>query len=466
MKGGKTVAVIGLGYVGAVTAACLAYGGIEVRCFDIDRSRLEKVKSGEPPVYEPRLGEVMREASEKGTLMASGSIEEAVQESSFSFITVGTPSREDGSVELGYVVSATRGIGSALRRMDDHHVVVVKSTVPPGTTRGTILPELERSSGRVCGVDFGLCANPEFLREGSAVEDALRPDRIVIGYVDRESGERLLALYREFYGPGLPSIIMTDSVNAELIKYASNAFLAMKVSFINMVARLCEHLPGGDVDVVARGMGLDKRIAPYFLNASMGWGGSCFPKDLRALRGVFTEHGITPHLIDATIRANEEQVKHVADMLDSELGGVKGKRIAILGLSFKEGTDDVRESQAIKLVELLLSRGASVSVYDPQAMENAGKILGGRVKYSDSWRSCVKDSDAVVIATPWDEFREIDTETLSQLAKNRLVVDTRRILRGVVEGEGGIKLRMVGVGGARDAGGGDPENDPLPPNSP
>jgi UDPglucose 6-dehydrogenase len=303
----------------------------------------------------------------------------------------------------------------------------VKSTVLPTTTENVVRRIIEEASGKRCSEEFGLCVNPEFLREGSAVEDTFKPDRIIIGEVDKRSGDYLEEIYREFYGDELPPIIRTNPVNAEMIKYANNAFLAMKVSFINMIANLCQKIPGADVEIIARGIGLDKRIGPLFLKAGAGWGGSCFSKDIEALLDYAIKNGVELPLIEATLKVNRSQPYRVVELARELIGGLNGRRISVLGLAFKPGTDDVRDAVSIKIVRRLLDEGAKVVVYDPKAMDNAKRIFGEDVEYASNVEECLKDSECAIVVTEWDEFRKLRPEDFIKLMKTPAVVDGRRI---------------------------------------
>jgi UDPglucose 6-dehydrogenase len=302
------ISVFGLGYVGLTFGVCLASRGFEVTGVDVDKNRVEAVNGGEPPFYEPGLSELLREALGKGFFRATTDARDAVLASDASFICVGTPSAPDGSADLKYVEAAARAVGKALRGKEKWHLVVVRSTVPPGTTGGLVKRALEEESGKRAGEGFGLCANPEFTKEGSAVNDTFNPDRIVIGELDERSGSTLESLYREFHGGNPPPIVRTSLVNAELIKYASNAFLAMKVSFINEIANIAQRVPGADVEVIAKGIGFDKRIGPLFLRAGLGFGGSCFPKDLRALIRFSESVNYEPKILKAVLEVSERQL--------------------------------------------------------------------------------------------------------------------------------------------------------------
>ena len=428
MSSRPRISIFGLGRVGLCLAACYASEGFHVIGVDVDRRKLEIIKRGETPFYEPGLHELLKKSLNSHCLVLTSSASEAIANSDISFITVGTPSNPDGSASLSQVKTVCRQIGVALAKKGSWHLIVVKSTVPPGTTGGVIKELLERWSGQECGNDFGLCMNPEFLSEGAAIRGIKKPDRLVIGEYNRRSGDILQAFYELFYGSETcPPILRTSLVNAELIKYANNAFLAMKVSFINMIANLCQKLPGADVEEVARGIGLDRRIGSLFLRAGAGWGGSCWPKDLTALKTFAEKLGVEMPLIEATIRINEKQPLKLVDLAKQLLGQLEGKRVSVLGLSFKPGTDDMRGAVSIKVVNALLEAGAKVVVYDPKAMENAGAILGDRVEYAPSLENCLSGSDCAILVTEWDEFKKLEPETLKKLMRNPILIDGRRI---------------------------------------
>ncbi len=421
-----SVSVVGLGYVGLTVASCLASRGFRVIGIDVDRERVEAVNRGRPPIHEPGLERLMRSSLRRGTLRATSDYAE-LSKTDLTFITVGTPSLPDGSIDLRYVIEASRSIGIALRSKEGRHLVVVKSTVVPGTTERVVAPTVAEASGRELGDSLLVAVNPEFLREGSAVRDMMKPDRIVIGDVGDGSSEIVVELYREFYGKRMPPVIRTNAVNAELIKYASNAFLAAKISLINEVANVCERIPGADVKVVAQGIGLDPRIGPHFLGAGIGFGGSCFPKDVRALIARARELGYEPVILRAVLEVNERQPLRAVEMAEEVLGDLRGKRAAVLGLAFKPNTDDVRESPALRLVEELLRRGAEVRAYDPVAAANAARVLGGRAEIVGSVEECLKGADVCFVATEWDEFRSLRPEDFRRLMRNPVVIDGRRI---------------------------------------
>ena len=440
--------MIGLGYVGLSLAVCLANKGFRVTGYDIDANKVERINSGEPPFYEPGLEGLLRRSLKKGFRAFT-----EMTPSHINFITVGTPQDNNG-VDLNQVESASGELGASLAGMDGYSLVVVKSTVPPGTTEGPVKEAIELASGKKCGREIGLVMNPEFLREGSAVEDTLRPDRIIIGEYDKKSGDALLSLYRRLYGKKIPGLLRTSIVNAELIKYANNAFLATKVSFINMIADLCQKIPGANVDVIAEGIGMDRRIGKDFLRAGPGWSGSCLPKDTKALRSIFLKEGVESPVLDGVMQMNEIQPRKVLDAVEDLLGDLKGKRVAVLGLSFKPNTDDVRDSISIRIIKDLLERGAVVSAYDPVAVENARRSLGMRdgassnVLFATSLNDALDEADCCVILTEWDEFRKLRQEDFSGM-KNKLIVDTRRILRQSAFRQ--IKLVSIGIGQASEA---------------
>jgi nucleotide sugar dehydrogenase len=441
------ISIFGLGYVGLTFGVCLAKKGFEVIGVDVDTTRVDTVNKGEVPFYEPGLSELLHEAAEKGVFKATTDAHNAVLASDATFICVGTPSLPDGSADLSYVVSATRDIGKAIREKDKWHLVAVRSTVPPGTTGGLVRRIIEGESGKHAGEGFGLCMNPEFTKEGSAVEDTFSPDRIVIGEFDERSGAFLENLYREFHGTNTPPIIRTSLSNAELIKYASNAFLAMKVSFINEIANIAQHVPGADVETIARAIGLDKRIGPLFLRAGLGFGGSCFPKDLRALIKFSEGVGYEPRILKAEIEVNESQPYKAVELARSLLGSLEGKRIAVLGLAFKPNTDDVREAVSLKIIKALLNDDAHVVVYDPKAMPNARKVLGDTVVYAGSAEESLRGADCAIVVTEWDEFKKLSPEDFLRLMHTPAVVDGRRIY-DPKEFRGKVPFAAIGLGPA------------------
>ena len=421
------MSVIGGGHVGLVSAACFADRGYQVILTDQDSERVGAINQAVPPFYETGLENMLKRSIGSGRLRATRDSEDAVLRSDMTFIAVGTPSRADGSIDLTHVKDSCAKIGKALRKKKGYHLVVLRSTVVPGTTGDLVRPTLEKNSRRKAGRDFGLAMQPEFLREGSAIEDTMKPDRIIVGEYDLRSGETVVNLYKEFYGKKLPPTLRTNLASAEMIKYASNAFLATKISFINEVANICEKVRGVDVVKVAEGMGLDKRIGKGFLQAGAGFGGSCFQKDINAITAFAKSHHYKPRLLESVLRVNNDQATHVVELVKGKLGTVNRKRIAVLGLSFKPGTDDVREAPSLKIMRQLLREGADVVAYDPLALVKTRETLGRTVAFADSARSCLRNAHAALIVTEWNEFEKLTPAHFRKWMRKPIVVDARRI---------------------------------------
>jgi UDPglucose 6-dehydrogenase len=412
------IAVIGTGYVGLVTGAGLSDFGNDVVCVDIDQKKIDALRQGKIPIYEPGLDKIVSKNAAEGRLRFSTDLAEAIQSSRAIFIAVGTPPRPDGSADLRYVEEVARSIAD---HMNGPKLVITKSTVPIGT--GRMIEEILASRG---GDHKGsVVSNPEFLREGSAIEDFMKPDRVVIGASDEES----IALMKEIYAP-LHSLeipfVVTNVESSELIKYAANGFLATKISFINEIAVLCEKL-GGDVQDVARGIGLDSRIGPKFLQAGPGYGGSCFPKDTSAMADIAKRFGYEFQIIEAVLRVNEDiKQRMVTKIIEAMEGEVRGKTIAVLGLAFKPETDDMRDSPALEIIEGLQEKGAKIRAYDPQAMPNAETMLKDVTFCRDAYETA-EAADALVIATEWNEFRALNLDRVKTLLRKPLVIDLRNV---------------------------------------
>ena len=412
------ICVAGTGYVGLVTGACLADFGNAVRCVDIDESKIRSLENSEVPFYEPGLQEVVKRNVERGRLSFSTDIKMGIEEATVIFVAVGTPMSKEGEADLSYVEMVAKSVGEHL---NGYKIVVLKSTVPAGTC-DLVQSIIEKTS--TSGHDFDVVSNPEFLREGSAIEDFMKPDRIVLG----ASTERALKVMTEIYRPLIledTPVVDTDVKTSEMIKYASNAFLATKISFINEIANVCERI-NADVSVVSRAMGLDVRIGPQFLRAGAGYGGSCFPKDTRALVKTAEAAGYDLQIVKAAISVNDEQRRHMIEKIEEAVGGVKGKSIAILGFAFKPDTDDLREAPAIDIAQDLLSKGATLKGYDPVAMEEA-KALIGDVTFCEDVFEAVKGADVAVFVTEWNEFRDLDLVKIKSLMKSPVIVDCRNI---------------------------------------
>ncbi len=443
MKRMHKISFIGMGYVGLCTAVCFANKGFKTIVSTKDPEKADMVNRGNPPFYEPQLEGLLKKAIKTRNLKAVAGRKETILETDTSFITVGTPPNPDGSVNLKFVVEASKEIGKILKEKEGSHLVVVKSTVPPGTTEEIVKKNIEKQSGKAYGEHFLLCFNPEFLREGSAIYDTLHPDYIVIGEYDRKSGDVLEQVYKQFYGKNVPPMIRTNLPTAELIKYANNAFLATKISFINTFANICERIPGADVTRIAEAIGKDHRINPYFLKAGLGWGGSCFPKDLRALIAYSKKLGYNPTLIQATDKSNQDQIEFMIQKVRNELKTLKGKKIAILGLAFKPDTDDLREARSIKIINQLLKKGATITAYDPMAISNAKESLKRSIIYASSAVECLKNADCAILVTEWEEFKKLKPEDFTQNMRKPILIDGRRVYNPQKFSK---KLRYVAIG--------------------
>jgi len=428
----KKIAVIGTGYVGLVTGTCLAEIGHEVYCVDIDSQKIENLKKGIIPIYEPGLEELVKKNFENKSLSFTTEIREAVEKSEVVFIAVGTPPMADGSVNLEYVKTAAESIGKA---MNGYKVIVNKSTVPIGTGDA-----VQRIVSTHYKGEFDVVSNPEFLREGSAVKDFMEPDRIVIG----NGGEKGRKVMTELYAPLSGERVMTNIKTAEMIKYASNAYLATSISFINSIANICEKV-GADVTEVAKGMRLDKRIGKYaFLDAGVGYGGSCFPKDVKGLIQIAHENNVSFDILDSVEATNEAQKQSLLPKIQTLLGkNLHGKRIAIWGLAFKAETDDMREAPALTVIKQLQDRDAEVVVYDPVAQEGAKKILTN-LEFANDFYKAVENADCLVITTEWKVFKDADLAKIRSLMKNPNVVDGRNVFEVELMREKGFNYVSVG----------------------
>jgi nucleotide sugar dehydrogenase len=441
---------IGLGPVGLCTAVCFATRGYMVVASEIDTSKASQIRSGEPSFHEPNLKELLQKAIENKNLEVVTKNEEAVLQSDITFITVGTPSKSDGSIDLRFISNASKSIGKALKEKKGTHLTVVKSTVTPGTTQNIVMPIIQKNSGKKCGKSFLLCCNPEFLTEGNAINCTLNPDYIVIGGHNKESSDTLENLYKEFYKGKLPPIIRTNIQTAELIKYANNAFLATRVSLINTIANICEKIPCTDIKEIAEAVGKDHRIGPHFLNAGLGWGGSCFPKDLKALTAFAKKLHYKPTLIQATYKANEDQIKFTIRKVKNELKTLKGKRIAILGLAFKPNTDDIREAQSIEIITRLLKQRATITAYDPVATPNAKKVLKEKINYPPSAIECLRNADLAILVTEWEEFKRLRPEDFIQNMREPILIDGRRIYSPEKFSKR-LRYIAIGLGGSQNS---------------
>lgn len=436
------ITIIGSGYVGLVSGACFSEFGFSVTCVDKDENKIARLQHGEIPIYEPGLDDLVKRNLEAKRLSFSTTFDESVSEADAIFIAVGTPTRRgDGHADLSYVYAATKEV---MQHVKGYTVLITKSTVPVGT--GCEVLKIAKNANPEADID--IVSNPEFLREGSAINDFMRPDRVVVGTESARARDVMAQLYRPLYLRETP-ILFTSLKSAELIKYAANAFLATKISYINQMADLCETL-GANIHDVAKGMGLDGRIGAKFLHPGPGYGGSCFPKDTLALVKTAEDYGVEISIVDEVVRYNDSRKKSMMFRVAEAAGGkLKGKQIAVLGLSFKPETDDMRDSPSLDLVPSLLGAGAFVRVYDPAAMDEARTFFGNNITYKEDLFSCLKDADMAVVMTEWNEFRALTPETIQDLMRGSIIVDLRNIFDAESMLEAGLDYHNIGRAGRR-----------------
>ncbi|MEP7110692.1 MAG: UDP-glucose/GDP-mannose dehydrogenase family protein [Ferruginibacter sp.] len=416
------IAVVGTGYVGLVTGTCFAETGNDVICIDIDKTKVDKLSSGQITIYEPRLEKLFLRNKKENRLHFTTSLEEGIRGSQVIILALPTPPGEDGSADLKYILGVAKELGALIMK-DDYKVIIDKSTVPVGTAE-----KVKQALINNGGIEstFDVVSNPEFLREGVAVEDFMKPDRVVIGTTSEKAKRIMSDLYGPFVRQGNPVIFM-DQKSAELTKYAANSFLAMKITFMNEIAQLCE-LVGADVDMIRQGIGSDERIGRRFLFPGIGYGGSCFPKDVQALSKSSTEVNYHFKILEAVMEVNEKQKLHLIPKIKTYFNNdLHGKKIALWGLAFKPNTDDIREASALNIIEALLSEGATLSTFDPEAMNNVKQILGDKISYLENQYDALIDADALVIATEWSEFRTPDFVKITSLLKNKAIFDGRNL---------------------------------------
>lgn len=431
------VGVVGLGFVGLSLASVLGAKGYKVRGFDSDKSKARMIKNGITPFYEPELECILKSALKKG-FTTTEELADIVNDCKIIFITIGTPQQKDGSIDLSMIKSAASQIGDLLKNTTNKPIITVKSTVVPGTTQNVLLPLLEKRSHKVSGRDFAVITNPEFLRESMAVEDTKKPHIVVLGGDNDGFMNMMKKFYHKLHGEA--PIIITNSQTAEMIKYANNSFLATKISFINQISNVCQSIPGANVEDVAKTIGLDPRIGPLFLNAGPGYGGSCLPKDVKAMINFSNRIGIKPVLLDAVETVNKYQLENLLSTIKKAVGRIDGKKITILGTSFKPDTDDIRDSVSIKLIELLLKHQAKINIHDPKAIENTKKKFGDKISYFDSVKDALRDSECAVIMTSWKEYYKLNKDHLKKM-KRKIIVDSRRLLSG-----SGINAKYFPIG--------------------
>ncbi|HTM92453.1 MAG TPA: UDP-glucose/GDP-mannose dehydrogenase family protein [Flavisolibacter sp.] len=428
------IAVVGTGYVGLVTGTCLAETGNHVCCVDIDERKVNKLKNGQITIYEPGLEKLFERNLKEERLSFTTSLKEGLEEAEIVFLALPTPPGEDGSADLKYVLGVAHEIGKLLT---DYKIIIDKSTVPVGTAEKVKAAISENYKG-----EFDVVSNPEFLREGVAVDDFLKPDRIVIGTTSERAQTMLTELYAPYVRQGNPIIFM-DERSAELTKYAANAFLATKISFMNEIAQMCERLDA-DVDMVRKGIGSDERIGKRFLFPGIGYGGSCFPKDVKALMYSAKEAGYDFKILDAVTEVNESQKSHLVTKIKRYFGDLTGRHFALWGLAFKPNTDDIREAPALEIIRELLDAGASVSAFDPEAMENVKAIFGDKISFCETTYDCLQNADALIVATEWNEFRTPDFDKILSTLKEPVIFDGRNVFDVAAMEKKGFHYESIG----------------------
>ena len=429
------IAIIGSGYVGLVVGTCFADTGNRVTCVDVDEAKIARLRRGELPIYEPGLEELLLRQVGEGRLFFSTDVAGAVQAAQVVFIAVGTPQDEDGSADLSHVLSVADTIGA---NVNGFKVIVLKSTVPVGTNA-----KVRQRIAAKTKEEFAVVSNPEFLKEGAAIDDFTKPDRVVVGCDSPKAREVMEELYAPFLRTGKPMLMM-DPASAEMTKYAANAMLATRISFMNEMARICE-VVGADVNQVRKGMGTDSRIGFPFLFAGVGYGGSCFPKDVRALVSTAKEHGYTPHIVPAVEQVNEEQKRVLFAKVKQHFGDLRGKHFAVWGLAFKPKTDDMREAPSVVLIEALLGAGATVAAFDPESNESAKRLFGNRVRIAEQALDACNGADALILVTEWSEFRHLDLEEVERRLRNKVLFDGRNIWDGERVRSKGFVHHGIGV---------------------
>lgn len=434
------IVIVGTGYVGLVTGTCLAEVGIDATCVDIDKQKIENLRKGILPIYEPGLDKMVEHNTKKGRLHFSTDLKEAIKGADAAFIAVGTPPGEDGSADLKYVLAVAKEIGE---NMDGYTVVITKSTVPVGTAAKVKKELINALEKRGSQIDFDVASNPEFLKEGAAVSDFMKPDRIVVGVETEKARKVLEKVYHPFTLNGHPVIFM-DVPSAEMTKYAANSLLATKISFMNDVANLCE-IMGADVNMVRKGIGSDPRIGPKFIYPGIGYGGSCFPKDVKALVRTARENGHEMRILQAVEDVNEDQKMVLFNKVKKQFPDLRGKHFAMWGLSFKPNTDDMREAPSLVIIDKLLEEGATVSAYDPVAMEEAHRDLGDKITYAKDEYDALQDADALLLVTEWSEFRVPDFDQVKRLLKNPIIFDGRNLFEVDRMADLGFEYHCIGL---------------------
>ena len=432
------IAVIGLGFVGLTLSSVLASKGITTIGIDSDRKKCSKIANGIPTFFEPNLENTLKKALKK-KLSITNKLSSA-SNCDFIFVTVGTPQKKNGEIDLSSIKAVVRSVGKLISKNKKKPIILIKSTVIPGTMKNVMLPILEKNSRKKAGKDFGLISNPEFLQEGRAIHDTIKPHAVVLGGYKTKFMKKTEKFF-SWLNPNVP-IIISNHQTVEMIKYANNSFLATKISFINQIANICQGIPDTNIDDVAYTIGLDPRIGNLFLNAGPGYGGSCLPKDMKAIINLSSKIGVNPTLLTAVEKINKQQINYIVTLIKQNIGKIKGKKLTILGVAFKPGTDDIRDSMGIDLVKRLLKLGAKIIIHDPKALENARKIFHDNIKYVKSVPSALKDCQCAIIMTEWKEYEKINNKTIKHMAK-KVIIDSRRI---IYNKNLGAKYFAIGLG--------------------
>ena len=432
------IAVIGLGFVGLTLSSVLASKGITTVGIDLDKEKCLKIVKGTPAFFEPNLKKTLKKALKKNLLITDKL--SSINDCNFIFITVGTPQKKNGEIDLSFIKTVVRSVGKIISKTKKKPIILIKSTVIPGTMKDVILPILEKNSKKKAGRDFGLISNPEFLQESKAIQDTIKPHAIVLGGYRTKFMNNTRKFFSRF-NPNTP-IIITNHQTAEMIKYANNSFLATKISFINQLANICQKIPDTNIDDIAETIGLDPRIGNLFLDAGPGYGGSCLPKDMKAIINLSSKVGVKPTMLNAVEKTNKQQINNIIELIKQNIGKIKGKKITVLGVAFKPNTDDVRDSTSIELIRRLIKSGAIVKIHDPKALDNARKIFRDRIKYANSIPSALKNSQCAIIMTKWKEYERINNKAAKSMNK-KFVIDTRRILS---DKNLGVKYHGIGLG--------------------
>ena len=417
------IAIIGLGFVGLTLSSVLASKGIITVGIDLDKEKCSKIAKGIPTFFEPDLKKTLKKALKKNLLVTDKL--SSINDCDFIFITVGTPQKKNGEIDMSFIKTVAKSVGKIISKNKKKTIILIKSTVIPGTMKDVILPILEKNSKKKAGKDFGLISNPEFLQESKAIQDTIKPHAIVLGGYKTKFMNSAKKFFSRF-NPNTP-IIITNHQTAEMIKYANNSFLATKISFINQLASICQQIPDTNIDDIAHTIGLDPRIGNLFLEAGPGYGGSCLPKDMKAIINLSSKIGVKSTMLNAVEKTNRQQINNIIELIRKNIGKIKGKRITVLGVAFKPNTDDIRDSMSIELIHRLIKSGAVVKIHDPKALDNARKIFYDNITYTNSISSALKNSQCVVIMTKWKEYERINNKTIKYMNR-KFIIDTRRIL--------------------------------------